>query len=142
MALHPTPALGKYLARQVGRRAWQMKGRADMHACMHACTHSVTYTHYITLHYITLHYIHTYTYVHTYAVVSRIGLRFAFGKVENWSKFSFFFWGGGGFFLSSCCRENENGKKGPPKKVNIDHFKKSKTGPSMLRNILGPIFDF
>ena len=71
-------------------------------------------------------------------------------KVKNWSKISFFYKLKTGFlcFLvihfqkshSSCRKKRifEKQAKNNPKKT---HFYKLKTGPIMLRNILGPVFN-
>ena len=77
--------------------------------------------------------------IYIYAVKLRTGPIFALFKVKNWSSFSFWF-----FLKISFSLQTEDGfwKQAKNKKKTHTHLLKLKTGPIMLHNILGPIFNF
>ena len=77
-----------------------------------------------------------------YAVKLKTGPRFALFKVKNWSIFFVFFV----FLFSkisfSLQKEEDFWKTSQKKQQKKTQFLKLKTGPIMLRNILGPVFNF
>ena len=83
---------------------------------------------------------HIYIYIYVYAVELKTGPIFAFSSVKNWSNFfcfSFF------VFLKisfSLQKEEDFSKKTKKKTKKIDPFLALKTGPILLRNIIGPGF--
>ena len=80
---------------------------------------------------------HIYIYMH--AVELKTGPMFAFSSVKNWSIFLFFF-----VFLVlkiSFSLQKEIFQKKKKKKQKQDPFLALKTGPILLHNILGPVFN-
>ena len=76
-------------------------------------------------------------YIYIYAVKLKIGPIVALFKVKNWSIFLFF------FFENRIPPAERRGFWKTSKKDNKKtQFLKLKTGPIMLRNILGPVFNF
>ena len=88
--------------------------------------------------YIKSKFLHAYVHVCVYICTQKYCRAESWSKIclfkgQNWSKFSCF-----SFFVSSFCSENDIiQNKGPPQKSIWTIFK-SRTGPIMLRNILGP----
>ena len=85
---------------------------------------------------------HTHIYIYIYAVELKTGPIFAFSSVKNWSNFFVFFC----FFVfeNLILPAERRGffkkkrRKREPKKTT---FLALKTGPILLRNILGPVFN-
>ena len=75
--------------------------------------------------------------IYIYAVELKTGPIFAFSSVKNWSIFFGFF-----VFLKSHspCRKKRITKK-KTKRTKNDPFLALKTGPILLRNIIGPVFN-
>ena len=80
-----------------------------------------------------------YVYIYIYAVELKTGPIFAFSSVKNWSKFFFVF-----LFLKisfSLQKEEDFSKTNEKYTKTKDPFLALKTGPILLRNILGPVFN-
>ena len=99
--------------------------------------HTYRYT-YIHTYIHTYIYIFIYTHTHIYAVKLRTGPIFALFKVKNWSIFCFYFWKS----HSPCRKKRMFEKQAKKQKTKKRTILKLKTGPIMLRNILGPVFNF
>ena len=78
--------------------------------------------------------------IYIYAVELKTGPIFAFSSVKNWSIFFVFF-----VFLflksHSPCRKKRIFQKKEEKQTKKTTFLALKTGPILLRNILGPVFN-
>ena len=81
---------------------------------------------------------HIYIYLYIYAVELKTGPRFPFYKLETGHVFPFFFFIFKNRILPAERRGSLKNKQKQPKKT---HCYKLKTGPIMLRNILGPVFN-